>query len=280
MARVAALYLRGLCFGFRLGGYRSARCAPVRTALTTLGSWATALPDGWAPWGGVLAAARFHRPWGLCLSALPCVLILWRSLLRACWRVPQSAASLRGPPPRSSVVGGPPPLLLLPSLRSPPPRWSGARDIGVPPCGRGVFLGYRAGGFPAGWALRARVRRVAVGHPLGRAARNAQLPLVASACGRRSLRFARLAARRPLRSPCGRPRPPFSPKRYRTARRAMSWVSQRNQQACGIPAPDLRGTRFRWEPSLRHHPSRTENDWWPSGAHCRPRKPLLVYFLV
>lgn len=66
---------------FTCGGYASG-LAVGASALTdgTKGGYRWRLM---APWGGVLAAARFHRSWGIYLSALPCGLILWRRLVRA-----------------------------------------------------------------------------------------------------------------------------------------------------------------------------------------------------
>ena len=57
-----------------------------------------------------------------------------------------------------------------------------------------------------------------------------------------------------------------APQRVRVARIKMSWVSQKNRLRYGIPAPDLRGTRFFWEPSLRHFHSRLRLDLLRSGA--------------
>lgn len=63
------------------------------------------------------------------------------SLLRPRWGRGAIRASAMGPPPHCFVVGGPPPLLLPPAPKgAPPPRWSGARDSGVPPHGGGAFL--------------------------------------------------------------------------------------------------------------------------------------------
>lgn len=55
---------------------RLARSKAVRTALATLGGWACALLDGRAPWGLGVAAATKPSFMGLCLSALPRVLLL------------------------------------------------------------------------------------------------------------------------------------------------------------------------------------------------------------
>lgn len=55
---------------------RLARSKAVRTALATLGGWACALSDGRAPWGLGVAAATKPTDVGLCLSALPRVLLL------------------------------------------------------------------------------------------------------------------------------------------------------------------------------------------------------------
>ena len=62
----------------------------------------------------------------------------------------------------------------------------------------------------------------------------------------------RVRVPRPPRRPLGvaPPRPlAVIVNRITPARVPKSWVSQKNRFGCGLPAPDLRGTRFFWEPS-------------------------------
>lgn len=71
--------------------------------------------------------------WGFCLSCAAARYICLRAALFVPYgAVPQFAASLWGPRPNAPSSGGPRPFSSspLPTV-APPPRWSGARDIGI-----------------------------------------------------------------------------------------------------------------------------------------------------
>lgn len=189
------------------------------------------MPDGsrsghrWrlmAPWGGILAAARFHRPWGLYLSALPRVLILWRRLVLALRAsAPTVAVSCgRGPNSPSLIPSGgpvaPPPLPR--SLRSRPDTVVGASGDRCPAL-RGSFVGYRLASFAGAFRVRSCVRRAGRVLRSGRAALQGARSTIARLLGRHSRRLARTPALRPLRPRFARPRPRFSLQGVRIARR-------------------------------------------------------------
>ena len=160
----------------------------------------------------------------------------------------------RGPPPRVFRAAGTPAPLFRP-----PPRYAGER-LSL----RSHFFSATAlGGGGGGWVRLTRPR-VRVGGvrpaPFGRAAP----PRRRVRCVRSRRVLA--CATRPA-APFGRVRAAAAaPHRVRVARIKMSWVSQKNRLHYGIPAPDLRGTRFFWEPSLRHFHSRLRLHLLRSGA--------------
>ena len=119
-----------------------------------------------APWGGVLAAARFHRSCGLCLSALPRVPILWRRLVLALRASAPTVAVSCGRGPNSPPLfpsGGPvaPPPLPR-SLRSRPATVVGASGDRYGGFAPSFFIGCRRPALngrsslsllrPSGWA--------------------------------------------------------------------------------------------------------------------------------
>ena len=201
-------------------GYR------LRTALATLGSPATALPAGRAPWGLEVAAATKRTDVGFCLSALPCGILLWRRCSRALRSRGAIRANVAGSPaPLLCRRGYPRPLLLHPSLRSPPPRRSGARESG-----RGLrprfFIGSASQPLRGLGGYCPRPRGAGASLLSGRAGRDASLLMVAPHHARRSRRFGMLSAPRGLRSPDGRPQPPFRLVGSRVARSTRSGAFQ------------------------------------------------------
>ena len=137
------------------------------------------MPDGsrsghrWrlmAPWGCILAAARFHRPWGLCLSALPRVPILWRRLVRALrsrHRLSRCPAGASAPDAPLLARGAPRPPPRLPrSLRSRPATVVGASGDRYGGFAPSFFIGWRRPAIngrlslsllrPSGWARASR----------------------------------------------------------------------------------------------------------------------------
>ena len=172
------------------------------------------------------------------------------------WFAPfRRGADLRGvlragtPAPRLCGSGGPRPFSPSP-LPTVAPR-QGRRGFGraVLATLAGFFSATALGvAAAAGCAERAPASASSGVRPKPRppaAASAASAPLVRLAC-----------ATRPASVRWARPRRRRHPHRVRVARYEMSWVSQKNRLRYGIPAPDLRGTRFFWEPSLRHSTSR------------------------
>ena len=106
----------------------------------------------------VAAATSSLRGVFVCLGLPPAVVTLSAAFFAPYRGRGAIRAVAMGPPPQCSVLGGPPPLLVPPAPKvAPPPRWSGARDIGVPPFGTGLFCRLARWGFYAGWARCARV---------------------------------------------------------------------------------------------------------------------------
>ena len=103
--------------------------------------------------GLFVPAGTLHHPWGFCLSALPCVLNVWRvsaSALAGGHRLARCPA-VGAPTPRPCLRRGAPlPLLRFPApVGRAPPRWSGLRESGVPLCG--AFFSAGALGFSRGF---------------------------------------------------------------------------------------------------------------------------------
>lgn len=103
--------------------------------------------------GLFVPAGTLHTPWGFCLSALPCVLNVWRlptSALAGGHRLERCPAGGAPPPRPCARRGAPAPLLLVPApVGRAPPRWPGLRESGVPL--RGAFLSAGALGFSRGF---------------------------------------------------------------------------------------------------------------------------------
>ena len=229
--------------GFRLPRHSSAR-------------WGCRLPRA-----GVSNSPATRQAMACALSLRGFSLLL-RRLVRA---VPSRRRLTRRPArgdPRPALVrlGGPPPLLAVPApYGRAPPGSSGLRESGAR-YARGFFFGYRVGG---------RRRRLgalnAPPRPRCQGCARSRAPLPT-----RPLRPLPSGSWRALRdppAPFGRVRAAAAaPHRVRVARYEMSWVSQKNRLHYGIPAPDLRGTRFFWEPSLRHFHSRLRLHLLRSGA--------------
>jgi hypothetical protein len=105
--------------------------------------WRLPMPQPTLPRLLVVSSLPFidERGWGFCLSALPCVLLLWWRrvrVLRPRRRLTRRPA--RGDPRPALVrLGGPPPLLAVPApYGRAPARWRGLRESGVPL--RGAFF--------------------------------------------------------------------------------------------------------------------------------------------
>ena len=106
----------------------------------------------------VAAATSSLRGVFICLGLPPAYITLVAAFFDPYGVVAQFAPSLWGPRPNAPSSGGPRPSSSRPLHKvAPPPRWSGARDIGVPPFGTGLFCRLARWGFYAGWARCARV---------------------------------------------------------------------------------------------------------------------------
>ena len=198
----------------------------LRTALATLGSPATALPAGRAPWGLEVAAATKRTDVGFCLSALPCGILLWRR----CSRALRARAAIRGVArPSRAPVAYPAPVGRGPA----PPRsiWSRPSTVlGARESGRGLrprlFIGSASQPSRGLGGNCPRPRGAGASLLSGRAGCDASLSMLAPHHARRSRRFGMHSAPRGLRSPDGRPQPPFRLVGSRVARSTRSGAFQ------------------------------------------------------
>lgn len=197
-ARTALRRKSGIAYGFcSFIAYRVVACA-IR---------ALALP---APWGLVLAAARFHPPWGFVFPRCRAFYMFKGGFPRPL----RGRAAIRGvatgSPPLRSIVGGPPPLLLSPAPYGRAP----ATVVG----GKGHRCPATRGFLSADALPPLRGLGAFAPASVGWRSRSASVAPCAIAGARRFLRVAHLAPLRPLRPRYARPPPRFSRQGSRTAR--------------------------------------------------------------